>query len=86
MELRFSCLSLKNPILREKCWVKGKVALLKKLVILRRKWTHVQSQLPPSPTELLKGSFRDAQSEGEGYMQSSMVSYNRHLEIGHEMV
>ena len=39
-KLRFGCSSLKNP-LRDKCWVKGKIALLRKLAILRRKWTHV---------------------------------------------
>jgi len=39
-KLRFGCLSLKNP-LRDKCWVKGKIALLRKLAILRRKWTHI---------------------------------------------
>ena len=46
-ELRFSCSSLKNPILRDKCWVKGKIALLRKLTILGRRWAHVpKDQLP----------------------------------------
>ena len=40
-ELTFGYLSLKNPILRDKCSVKGKIALVRKLAILGRRWTHV---------------------------------------------
>ena len=51
-ELRFGCLSLKNPILRDKCWVKGKIALLRKPAILGRRWTHVpKNQVPPANQE-----------------------------------
>ena len=32
--IRFSCLLPENPILRDKCWVKGKAALLRKLTVL----------------------------------------------------
>ena len=46
-ELRFSCSSPKDPIQRDKCWVKGKIALLGKLAILERRWAHVpKNQLP----------------------------------------
>ena len=46
-ELGFDCSSLKNPILRDKCWVEGKIALLRKPAILGRRWTHVpKNQLP----------------------------------------
>ena len=49
-ELSLSCSSLKNPILRDKCWLKGKMALLRELAILGRRWTHIpKNQLPPSP-------------------------------------
>lgn len=44
-ELRFSCSSLKHPKLRDKCWVKGKVTLLRKLA-MGRSWTHVQRPIP----------------------------------------
>ena len=47
--LRFSCLLPKNPIPRDKCWVKGKTAFLRKLRILGWRWTHVPKsnfQLP----------------------------------------
>ena len=45
--LRFSCSLLKNLILKDKCWVKGKIALLRKQTILGRRWTHVpKNQLP----------------------------------------
>ena len=40
-ELTFGYLSLKNPILRDKCSVKGKITLVRKLAILGRRWTHV---------------------------------------------
>ena len=43
----------KNPILRHKCWVKGKIALLRKLAILGRKWTHVLKNQLPTPQVLL---------------------------------
>ena len=31
----------KKPILRDKHWIKGKITLLRKLAILRRRGTHV---------------------------------------------
>ena len=38
---------LKDPILRDMCWVKAKIALLGKLTILGRSWTHVpKNQIP----------------------------------------
>ena len=36
-QLRFSCSLLKNSILRDKCWVKEKIVLLRKLAIFRRR-------------------------------------------------
>ena len=49
--IRFSCLLPKNPLPRDKCWVKEKTALLRKLTILGWRWTHVPKsnfQLPRS--------------------------------------
>ena len=59
-KLRFGCSSLKNP-LRDNCWVKGKIALMRKLAILGRKWIHVlknQLFLADQDTGALKGEFQ----------------------------
>ena len=49
-KLSFGCSSLKNLIMKDKCRVKGKIALLKKPAILGRRWTHAPppKQLPTS--------------------------------------
>ena len=45
-ELRFTCSSLKNLIPRDKCQVKGKTALLRRMAILGRRWTHEPKNNP----------------------------------------
>lgn len=45
MELMFSCLSLRNPMLGVKCWVKGKMAVMRKLAILGKKCPKESSPL-----------------------------------------
>ena len=63
-------------ILRDKCWVKGKVALLRKSAILGRTWTHVPKNKLPSASQggqkLLKGSFRGVSMEGGGHMKKQL--------------
>ena len=73
LKLESSLLKSSWPIVRDKCWVKGKVALLRKSAILGRRWTHVPktqtSLCQPGGQELLKGSFRSVSVEGGGQMQ-----------------
>ena len=45
-ELRFTCSSLKNPIPRDKCQVKGKTALSRRMAILGRRQTHEPKNNP----------------------------------------
>ena len=62
----FLCLLLKNPILRDKCGVKLKTALLRKPAVLGRQRTNVpKNQLPLADQgqEFLNGNFRSAQVE-----------------------
>lgn len=40
-ELRFDCLLLKDPILRDSCWAKGKIVLLRKPTVMGRQWIPV---------------------------------------------
>ena len=62
--LRFSCSSLKNPILRGKSW-EEQTALLRKPGVLGRTSTHdPQNQLLP-PQSLLR-NFRGKRGNGEG--------------------
>ena len=61
VELRFGCLLLKNPILRDKYWIEGKIILLRKGTILGRRWTHVpkkQLSIVNRGQEILKRCFR----------------------------
>lgn len=47
-----------SQISGDECWVKVKIALLRKLARLGRRWTHVaKNQLPHWQSEFLKGSF-----------------------------
>ena len=65
-KLRFSCSSLKNPILRDTCWVKGKIALLRKSAILVEDGLISQrtnSPLPIRGQEFLRGGAQ----AGEGW-------------------
>ena len=79
----------KKPILRDKNWIKGKITLLRKLAILRRRGLMSQRtnfSLLIMGKELLKRSFRDAQVwedvvEGS-YMKNSTTNSNNYLEIG----
>ena len=45
-ELRFTCSLLKNPIPRDKCQVKGKTALSRRMAILGRRQTHEPKNNP----------------------------------------
>lgn len=59
-KLRFHCSSFKNPILRDKCWIKGKIALLKSQQSLGEDGlTSQRTTFPLSirRQEFLKGSF-----------------------------
>ena len=91
-ELRFGCSLLKNPIRRDKCWVKGKIALLRKPAILGRKWTHVpKNQLPIADqgARAFKGEFQGCTCRGrrEGAMcRNSTVSSDSRFEIGRVVV
>lgn len=66
--LRFGCLSLKSPILRDKCGVKGKVSFIEEAGNLGEKVVSYPKE--PSPLsikkgqELLKGIFRGARVGG----------------------
>ena len=54
-KLRFSCSLLKNPILRDECWARGKIALLGKPAVPGRRWTPVlKSQLPRFCSEIYR--------------------------------
>ena len=78
---------LKNPIQRDRYWVKGKIALLRKLAILGRRQTHVpgtQVLTAIKGPQFLKGGFRSSQVGG--YMYNSTGGSCNHLEIGHVMV
>ena len=82
-------MSLKNPILRDKCWVKGNIALLRKLAILGRRWIHVpKKQLPLADQGArgFKGEFHGYIGRAGGYMQNSTVNSDNHLDIGHAEV
>ena len=59
-ELRFSCSSLKNPKLRDKCWVKGKIALLRKLAIRGEAGLTFKSQFSvvSQGARIFKGEFQ----------------------------
>lgn len=48
----------KNPILRDKCWVKGKIASLRKPAILGGRWTHVPKNQLPTLQVLLRNFIR----------------------------
>ena len=61
-KLRFDCSSFKNLRLRNKCWAKGKIVLLRKMTVLRRRWTHVPKNYLPTPQFL----FRDNIVKEEG--------------------
>lgn len=66
-KLRFGCLSLRNPTQRDKWWVKGKIALLRKPEILQRKDLCPQKNKLPiadKRPEFSKEGFRDAQASG----------------------
>ena len=66
--------------------MKGKIALLRKPAILRRRWTHVpKNQLLTGNQgqEVLKGSFKDIQAKRGGYVQNSTASSKSNLEISH---
>ena len=56
-QLSFSCSWLRNPILRQKCWVKGKIALLRKPAILGRRWTQVPKNHLPTINQWAKGFY-----------------------------
>ena len=69
-KLKFSSSLLKNPMLRDKCWVKGKLPLLRKLAILGRMWNHVpKNQLPlaKSCSEIILGKEEGITCWGQGY-------------------
>ena len=92
-KLRFSCLLFKKPILRDKHWIKGKITLLKKLAILRRRGTHVpknQFLTADQGKELFKRSFRGAQVWEDmvkgSYMKNSTTNSKNYLEIGHVVI
>ena len=81
-ELRFGCSLLKNPVLRDKWWVKGKIALLRKLAILGKRWTHVpKNQLPVvhQGTKGFKGAFQGYTGGGamcKNHSQLQQSSWN----------
>ena len=62
--LQFSCSSLKNPILRGKCWEEGQTALLRKPGVLGRRWAQDPNQL--LPPQILLRDFTG--KRGRGYM------------------
>jgi len=81
LNLTFGCPSLKNPILRGKCSVKGKKALVRKLAILGRRWTHIPKNQFLTANEgarAFKGEFQGCM--GEGAMCRAA------LETGHAVV
>ena len=62
----FSCSLLKNLMLREKCGVKLKIALLRKAAVLGRQRTNApknQLLFADQVQEFLNGNFRSAQVE-----------------------
>lgn len=67
----------KNPILRDKCWVKGKIASLRKPAILGGRWTHVPKNQLPTLQVLLRNfirkSGRDCVLGGEELLFSEMI-------------
>ena len=72
IRLRFNCLLLKKSILRDKCWVKGKIPLLREPAILGRRWTHNPKNRFLTANEgarAFKGEFQG--SMGRGDVQSS---------------
>ena len=76
-ELGFSCSWLKNPTLKDKCWVKGRIALLGKIVILGEKL----DAHPQEPTShygsggkgFLKPKFQGCGGRGGGRVRSIIL-------------
>lgn len=79
-KLRFGCLSLRNPTQRDKWWVKGKTALLRKPEILGRKDSCPQKT---NSSLLIRGPELQGCTDEWNYMQTSTVALNSHLEIDH---
>ena len=61
-EPKRGCLLLNNPTLRHEHWIKEKRALLRKLAVPGRRWTHVPKNQLPTAQVLLK----DNQGKEEG--------------------
>lgn len=87
-EVRFDCSSFKNPILRDKCWAKGKTSLLRRPAVLGRRWTPVPKQTSPcqSGSKRFQRGVSGVHRLRSGYKQNSTVSSNSHLETGHVVV
>ena len=79
-ELGFSCSLLKNPTLKDKCWVKRKIALLGKLVILGRSWMHVPGNQLPTVGQGAKGFKRGGFSRV--WRQRRGLRAEHHLGVG----
>ena len=87
LKLESSLLKSSWPILRDRCWVKGKVALLRRSAILGRRWTHVPKNKLPSLIQGSKNFWRGVSAvyqwrEG-ARCRKSTVNSDSHLEIGH---
>ena len=83
-----SQLSHKGNPLRDKCWVKGKIALLRKPVMLGRRWTHIpKNKLPAADlgARVFRGEFQGVIGRGKE-LYAEQHGPDSHLEIGHVVV
>lgn len=76
-ELWFCCSSLKNPILRDKYWVKGKIALLRKLELAMEEDDRVFQLL----VETYSASFQKRSYIQLPFLYEKVIFSNDHVRI-----